>query len=105
MSDLIRRQDAIDAVKKRMHETMDYQDLYLPIHLEMCMEEALDTEYLPSAQPERKKGKWRVVSRQADSFTAYRCSECNELVYARTNFCPNCGADMRGENNGQLAEG
>ena len=49
---------------------------------------------------ERKKGKWRVVSRQTDSFTAYRCSECNELVYGKTNYCPRCGADMRGENNG-----
>ena len=49
-----------------------------------------------------KKGKWRVVSRQADSFTAYRCSECNELVYGRTNFCPNCGADMSGEANDSL---
>ena len=49
---------------------------------------------------ERKKGKWRVVSRQADSFTAYRCSECNELVYGRTNYCHNCGARMeRGEAN------
>ena len=26
-----------DAVKRRMHETMDYQDLYLPVHFEMCM--------------------------------------------------------------------
>lgn len=24
-------------VIKRMHETMDYQDTYLPIHFEMCM--------------------------------------------------------------------
>lgn len=29
-----------DAVKRRMHETMDYQDLYLPIHFEMCMSDA-----------------------------------------------------------------
>ena len=29
-----------DAVKRRMHETMDYQDLYLPVHFEMCMGDA-----------------------------------------------------------------
>ena len=46
-----------------------------------------------------KKGKWRVVSKQADSFTAYRCSECNGLIYGQTDFCPRCGADMRGEAN------
>lgn len=26
-----------DALRTRMYETMDYQDLYLPIHFEMCM--------------------------------------------------------------------
>ncbi len=29
-----------DTVKRRMHETMDYQDLYLPVHFEMCMKDA-----------------------------------------------------------------
>ncbi len=29
-----------DDVKRRMHETMDYQDLYLPVHFEMCMSDA-----------------------------------------------------------------
>jgi hypothetical protein len=28
-----------------------------------------------------------------------RCSECGEMALVRMNFCPNCGADMRGENN------
>lgn len=66
---------------------------------------------------ERKKGKWLPV----DSFSAfggdesmwmahgnpvafYYCSNCKEHAYAGedgysliTNFCPNCGADMRGD--------
>ena len=66
---------------------------------------------------ERKKGKWIPV----DSFSAfggdeatwmahgnpiayYYCSECKNQAYAGedgesllTDFCPNCGADMRGE--------
>ena len=33
-----------DAVKRRMHETMDYQDLYLPVHFEMCMNDAPTVE-------------------------------------------------------------
>ena len=72
---------------------------------------------LPSAQPERKKGRWIPV----DSYSAfggdeatwiahgnpvafYYCSECKEQAYAGedgepllTAYCPNCGADMRGE--------
>ena len=59
---------------------------------------------LPSAQPERKKGSWNVI--QGDIVV---CSECGmgapksmtgclvnrHLEPNRTNFCPNCGADMR----------
>lgn len=45
---------------------------------------------LPSAQPERKKGKW------IDCNWSIRCSECDySMPWAVRNFCPNCGADMR----------
>lgn len=54
---------------------------------------------------ERKKGKWidKPVYMQTmdgktwDGFT--HCSECKEMhEYGyRSNFCPNCGADMRKE--------
>ena len=43
---------------------------------------------------ERKIGKWKNIA-----FFTRECSECgaqfHELEY--DNFCPNCGADMRGE--------
>lgn len=47
-------------------------------------------------EPERKKGKWEPFD-----FPWFRCSECgaereNEIFME--NFCPNCGADMRKEN-------
>lgn len=48
----------------------------------------------------RPKGRWDVVE---DEFMTYAsCSECGEdfsfweADCALTNFCPNCGADMRG---------
>lgn len=54
-------------------------------------------EEVQFAQKERKKGKW------IDGF----CSECHEEAitewnecggeYALTRYCPNCGAEMRGE--------
>jgi len=51
---------------------------------------------LPSAQPEREKGKWI-----ADNHDFWVCSNCKfpseahgaNILY---KFCPNCGADMRG---------
>lgn len=47
-------------------------------------------------EPERRKGKW--ITQQFGSWA--ECSECHELYdipIAISNFCPNCGADMRGE--------
>ena len=29
----------------------------------------------------------------------FRCSECNKANVIRSNYCPNCGARMDGENN------
>ena len=56
-------------------------------------------ESLPSAQPERKKGKW-IVSHIPDSML-WECNQCGFDCGAHSfNFCPNCGADMRGEQNG-----
>ena len=58
---------------------------------------------LPSIQPERKTGRWiyrKELSRYGDMWS---CSEYNEkttdsiMGKSRPNFCPLCGADMRGE--------
>lgn len=46
---------------------------------------------------ERKAGKWRRYSPLTDTF---ECNQCGYQVIDkefRTNFCPNCGADMRPE--------
>ena len=66
------------------------------------------------AQPtveERKKGKWmpgREIARHfllGDvihvEYEDWRCSECGVVVeeyeFPRYKYCPNCGADMRGD--------
>ena len=43
-------------------------------------------------EPEPKKGHWIKIH-----WKAFRCSECNKISEYSTDFCPNCGADMRGE--------
>ena len=48
-------------------------------------------------EQERKKGQWRCISKLGETFKGYRCSECTELVYGKTNFCPNCGCKMEME--------
>lgn len=62
----------------------------------------------PSAEPERKKGKW-ISEPFSDEYEydVYRCSACMKPMGIGSkktrwfNFCPNCGADMRGEEDGQ----
>lgn len=57
----------------------------------------------PTVEPERKTGKWIDDGTYGDYHPhhAWHCSECEESVIEIDTpwfkFCPNCGADMRGE--------
>ena len=57
----------------------------------------------PTIEPERKRGKWLWKMRDV-----YRCSVCETETHVDEcmedpiyNFCPFCGADMRGERDEQ----
>ena len=100
MSDTIYRQAAIRWVKTECNPygnpTLDYETGIKVINHLMDM---------PSAEPERKNGKW-IDCRSSEH---WKCSECEErapmywdsenMSYSEwiSPFCPNCGADMRGE--------
>lgn len=96
MDDLISRQAAITAAV----EAADEWDGGYNHERQRIIEEALAR--IPSA--ERKKGKWKETDDGWDG-TYYVCSECGcpwTLIDGTPedngmNFCPNCGADMRGE--------
>lgn len=52
-------------------------------------------EALPSAQPQRKAGKW--ISNGVEAFGVVEywvCDQCHDQSKYRTNYCPNCGARM-----------
>lgn len=90
LNDTISRQAAIDAFYQYPNINWTTLDVMEKI------------DKVPSAQP--KKGKWH--QRFYPQIEMMVCSECNnEFSYdAETgvrdyNFCPNCGADMRGEND------
>ena len=57
---------------------------------------------LPSAQSERKKGQWMKEDRGHVEYCAV-CDQCGfDWIWSDREyfkFCPNCGADMRGEQN------
>ena len=41
-----------------------------------------------------RHGRWKRCGKNLGE-----CSECGEVVAIRNNYCPNCGAEMRGCND------
>lgn len=79
MSDFIRREDVLALL----------DSIYTEIE-----------NHFPSAELERKTGRWMMNSDYPDRLI---CSECTgqfdvwHWESKQMHFCPNCGADMRGE--------
>lgn len=47
-----------------------------------------------------RHGRWEVIDDTEFRVTGWYCSLCNYQIsdrYGKYNYCPNCGADMRGE--------
>ena len=83
MSDLIERSEVLKQL------WLNHKDVVY-IDKNEC---ARRIEAIPSARP---KGKWIYQFRDSEN-EEYRCSVCGFPQEIKQNFCPNCGADMRGE--------
>ena len=113
--DVVYREEAIDAFKKAMSED-EFRSATGLIHKTTAYE---IIQHLPSAQLERPKGEWIRKKElvplpwdcspllnnddyDADTHSVwqkyYHCSNCDwrSGEFKGGNFCPNCGADMRG---------
>ena len=44
---------------------------------------------------EEKPQEWEFLFYALDGTTRYRCPVCKEIELRKTNFCHNCGANMR----------
>ena len=102
MDDSISRQAAIDALNEIHY--MDREDWVM----------VMDTmDFLPSVEPQRKKGRW---VRKDDYYNGIimrvcKCSACDanagigkDGFWYKSNYCPNCGAEMQ-STIGQLNDG
>lgn len=86
MNDLIRKQDAIDAILVYRHSILS-------------AEEIIDT--VPSAQPERETGVWmpRMVCNDGHGTVKFHmiCSKCGDAAYEFNQpYCHHCGTYMKG---------
>lgn len=54
-------------------------------------------EYASPVEPKRPKGEWVYAKEQLEIVPMWECSCCRIRVAKKFNFCPHCGADMRGE--------
>lgn len=96
--DTISREAAIAAA-----DYTDYRGLAVEDVKAVTDEVVKELKKLPSADTERKRGRWIDKGEYAE------CSNCGaysgtqfdgvEPVPHKTNYCPNCGADMRDKQN------
>lgn len=88
----IRLLDARRGLNRKCEELFGNAKIAEAIYRFLCdgIEECED------AEPERKKGKWKL-----NKDGNWACSFCEFDPYHDNmkgmNYCPNCGADMRGE--------
>jgi len=91
-----------DALFRAMEETGWYNNAERDVIAEELVLKA------PTIEPERKKGKWipqdhNKTNGIASTLVYYypKCSVCGHCDNY-TNFCSNCGADMRGEQDDSI---
>ena len=98
MSDLIDRNDLYNEMNGKRLELHEKGISWS----EFCRGFGFAMEFvkqLPSAEPERKNGKWIDGMPYVNSHWRV-CSVCKESAPESSGgyyFCPHCGADMRGE--------
>lgn len=102
MSDYIKREDAIQANVSQVEfcksEGLDFSG---KLHIDSIIN---NLKHIPAADvAERKRGKWMEAMLDHEAFgvrpTTHYCSECHQIISFRTFYCPNCGAEMRGEDD------
>lgn len=103
VGDMIIRQSAIDALEREKTYCTAYKDGYTQTdyfkEYNMGLTDGIKAlNKLPSAQPERKTGRWILV-KGSNGKDYHKCSEClhTQEITGIKNYCAVCGADMRGK--------
>lgn len=101
------REEAIERLERMLYETQvvcDSNTATEPIRRALKKDAETYTMAIEALRQERPKGRWELLN---DDWNVYRCTACGEEWTLEAgepkennmNYCPNCGADMRGEKN------
>ena len=116
-SDLISRQAAIDALNKQIQQCRkalgslslsDVDKHAAEVKMASLRAYRKTLENLPTIQPEPQEGHWIQYDKRVPWRHHYKCSVCGNYLdftgvnggRGEVNFCPNCGARMKGAQNG-----
>ena len=102
-NDLISRQQAFDALHCRFADGFEEDRWWNSTHVIAAL------KGLPAVPPERKMGHWVEIG--DEPYDEWECDVCGFVIDGSGcidpeeyrdiyRFCPNCGADMRGEQDG-----
>lgn len=99
MSDLISREAAIECLEMFLDKQCDIERTKARGFSDNDIWEAVNMAY--NALTAERVGKW-IEHEWAEEYDGllisnFECSECKSWEREKTNFCPNCGAIMRGE--------
>ena len=100
MRDYIEREAALESVREKLRISESLPDCIpkrASVFTLASMNDSLKSIPAADVRPV-VRGKW------IKNGWSIRCSECgHDMPFSVRNFCPNCGADMRGgEDNGQV---
>lgn len=91
----IYREDAIYAIRSTVAQYVPFLNginMTLPLECETALRSIPSTD--------RPQGEWIGMYRNGFGNMIYMCSKCN-FQEKRSNFCPNCGAKMKGADDEQ----
>ena len=101
MTDYIKREDALEAVNSCgicIQKIVDIPAADV-VERELYQRALSDVVRLSVERPERKHGEWFDATTLDNEFICWVCSECRhgaDFVDEPYNYCPNCGARMKG---------
>lgn len=93
MAEYIERGAAIDAVTAVYVRTAGYKTRERVWETREAIQKLPASDVAPVVH-----GRWLCVDTDTEHF--FLCNRCKKKEFWESNYCPNCGADMRGESDG-----